>query len=150
MSGGAVVLPIFHEVTWVSLNTLRLEVQRKNEQSLITKDRLRADVAVEFYVRVASEQDTIATAAQTLGNRTLTPIQLRELIEGKFVDALRSAAAVMTMTELHEKRADFVQRVQQVVNEDLAKNGLELESASLTSPRVKRSSSKSHPLRSKR
>ena len=36
------------------------------------------------------------------------------------------------MTELHEQRVDFVQKVQQVVSEDLLKNGLELESVSLT------------------
>ena len=57
---------------------------------------------------------------------------LKELVEGKFVDALRSVAAGMTMHELHEKRADFVQKVQQVSSADLAMNGLELESVSLT------------------
>ena len=38
----------------------------------------------------------------------------------------------MAMEELHEKRVDFVQKVQQVVSEDLFKNGLELETVSLT------------------
>ena len=38
----------------------------------------------------------------------------------------------MAMEELHEKRVDFVQKVQQVVSEDLSKNGLELETVSLT------------------
>lgn len=38
----------------------------------------------------------------------------------------------MTMNELHEQRADFVQKVQQVSSNDLAMNGLELESVSLT------------------
>ena len=36
------------------------------------------------------------------------------------------------MEQLHEQRADFVQSVQQSVSEDLHKNGLELESVSLT------------------
>ena len=31
---------------------------------------------------------------------------LRELLEGKFVDALRTVAAEMTMEELHEKRGE--------------------------------------------
>ncbi len=74
----------------------------------------------------------MADAAQTLGMRTLEPERLKELLEGKFVDALRTAAAEMTMEELHEKRGDFVKRVRQVVAEDLRKNGLELEAASLT------------------
>ena len=60
------------------------------------------------------------------------PEALGELIEGKFVDALRSVAAEMTMEELHEKRGMFMQKVRTSVAEDLLKNGLELESVSLT------------------
>lgn len=132
MNGGALVLPVFHEVIPVNMNTLRLEVQRNNEQALITKDRMRVDVAAEFYVRAKPTEDAIASAAQTLGLKTMNPEELKELVEGKFVDALRAVAAEMAMEELHEQRVDFVQKVQQVVTEDLLKNGLELETVSLT------------------
>lgn len=133
MDGGALVFPILHEVIPVNMKTLRLAVIRANEGGLITQDRMRVDVEAEFYVRVAPSTDAIANAAQTLGSRTLDPDLLKELIEGKFVDALRSVAAEMTMEQLHEKRADFVQSVQNAVMEDLRKNGLELETVSLTS-----------------
>lgn len=132
MNGGATVLPIFQEVIPVNMNTLRLEVRRANEQALITRDRMRVDVLAEFYVRVQPTTDSIAAAAQTLGRRTMEPSALKELVEGKFVDALRAVAAEMTMEELHEQRVDFVQKVQRAVSEDLLKNGLELESVSLT------------------
>ncbi len=132
LNGGALVLPVLHEVIPVNMNTLRLEVRRVNEQALITRDRMRVDVGAEFYVRVAPDGESISAAAQTLGRKTMQPDELKELVEGKFVDALRSVAAGMTMTELHEQRADFIQRVQQVVTEDLRKNGLELETVSLT------------------
>lgn len=132
MNGGAIVLPIFHDVIPVNMNTLRLEVQRKNEEALITKDRMRVDVAVEFYVRVKALEESIANAAQTLGHKTMNPSSLKDLIEGKFVDALRAVAAEMSMEELHEQRVDFVNKVQTSVSEDLLKNGLELESVSLT------------------
>lgn len=132
VNGGAIVLPVFHEVIPVNMNTLRLEVRRANEQALITRDRMRVDVLAEFYVRVQPTKEAIANAAQTLGMRTMKPDALKELVEGKFVDALRAVAAEMAMTELHEQRVDFVQKVQQVVSEDLLKNGLELESVSLT------------------
>lgn len=132
ISGGAMVLPIFHDVIWVNRNTLRLGVERGSERSLITGDRLRVDVNAEFYVRVAATAEAIEIAAQTLGSRTMHPEELSALVEGKFVDALRSAAAQMTMQELHEKRAEFVQNVKKAVSDDLAKNGLELESVSLT------------------
>ena len=132
MNGGALVFPVLHEVIPVNMNTLRLEVRRANEQALITRDRMRVDVAAEFYVRVKPLSDSIANAAQTLGMKTMHPEQLKELVEGKFVDALRAVAAEMAMTELHEQRVNFVQKVQSVVAEDLLKNGLELESVSLT------------------
>lgn len=132
LDGGAFVLPIVHDVIPVNMNTLRLEVARGRDKALITKDRMRVDVVSEFYVRVAAEPQAVAAAAQTLGQRTLEPEQLKELVEGKFVDALRTAAAEMTMEELHEKRGAFVRRVRESVAEDLTKNGLELESASLT------------------
>ncbi|CAN1512162.1 SPFH_flotillin domain containing protein [Caulobacteraceae bacterium] len=132
VNGGALVLPVLHETIPVNMATLRLEVTRNSEQALITKDRMRVDVLAEFYVRVAPNREAISAAAQTLGRRTMAPQELKELIEGKFVDALRSVAAELTMNELHEQRTQFVQKVQQAVTEDLTKNGLELETVSLT------------------
>jgi len=132
MNGGALVLPVFHETMPVNMNTVRLAVERNNVDALITLDRLRIDVKAEFYVRVRPDAQSLAMAAQTLGLRTMQPEMLKDLVEGKFVDALRSVAAGMTMNELHEQRADFVQKVQQASSADLAMNGLELESVSLT------------------
>ncbi|WP_336952040.1 MULTISPECIES: flotillin family protein [unclassified Acinetobacter] len=132
LNGGAIVLPVLHEVIPVNMNTLRLEVKRATDQALITRDRMRVDVMAEFYVRVKPTAESIATAAQTLGKKTMSPQELKDLVEGKFVDSLRAVAAEMAMEELHEKRVDFVQKVQQVVSEDLFKNGLELETVSLT------------------
>lgn len=132
MNGGALVYPVLHEIIPVNMNTLRLEVRRANEQALITRDRMRVDVQAEFYVRVQPTIESIANAAQTLGKRTMHPEALKDLVEGKFVDALRAVAAEMAMEELHEQRVDFVQKVQAAVSEDILKNGLELESVSLT------------------
>ncbi|MCA3179003.1 MAG: flotillin family protein [Burkholderiales bacterium] len=132
MNGGALVLPIVHDVIPVNMNTLRLEVSRGRDKALITKDRMRVDVVSEFYVRVQASTEAIASAAQTLGTRTMQPDQLKELVEGKFVDALRTVAAEMTMEELHEKRGEYVRRVRSVVASDLLQNGLELETVSLT------------------
>lgn len=132
MDGGAVVFPIFHEIILVNMNTLKLEVTRNAKDSLFTKDRMRVDVVVAFFVRVVPTKEGIANAAQTLGQRTIDPNQLSQLVEDKFVDALRAAAVAMTMQELLDKRQDFIQGVQNAVSEDLLKNGLELESVSLT------------------
>ena len=132
MNGGALVFPVLHEIIPVNMNTMRLEVRRAEDQALITHDRMRVDVLAEFYTRVQPSIESIANAAQTLGQRTMYPDSLRELVEGKFVDALRAVAAEMAMEDLHEQRADFVQKVQTAVSEELLKNGLELETVSLT------------------
>ncbi|GGF66736.1 Uncharacterized membrane protein YqiK, contains Band7/PHB/SPFH domain [Mameliella alba] len=132
MDGGTLVVPLLHEVFPVNMKTLRLEVKRDGEAALITQDRMRVDVGVEFYVSVSPTVEGVARAAQTLGDRTFDIEQLREMIEGKLIDGLRAVAAQMTMDSLHENRADFVQEVQNTVSEDLTKNGLSLESVSLT------------------
>jgi len=131
-AGGTLAIPYFHEVSRVNMQTLRLDVQRKAESSLITKDRMRVDVGAEFYVSVAPSEDAIARAAQTLGKRTFQADQLRSLVDGMMVDALRSVAARMTMDELHENRAAFVTEVRDSLKDVLARYGLELDSVSLT------------------
>ncbi|MCL1079798.1 flotillin family protein [Parashewanella spongiae] len=130
--GGAIVLPVLHETIFVNMNTLRIEVEKTQKDALITRDRMRVDVKADFYLRVAPNAEGISMAAQTLGNRTNRVEELKQLMESKFVDVLRAVAAEMSMTEMHEQRSDFVQRVQNNVANDLEKNGLELESVSLT------------------
>ena len=132
MDGGAIVLPVFHEIVHINMNTLKLEASRAGADSLITLDRLRVDAVAAFFVRVIPSSEGVANAAQTLGQRTMAPNSLKELVEDKFVDALRAAAVSMSMHQLLDKRADFIQAVQNAVSEDLLKNGLELESVSLT------------------
>lgn len=130
--GGCLCFPVLHEIVPVNMNTIKIEIARSDKQALITKDRMRVDVVVECFMNVKPDKQSISTAAQTLGNKTLHPDLLRELIEGKMTDALRSVAAEMGMEELHEKRSEFVQRVQQAVTSELLKNGLQLETVSLT------------------
>ncbi|MBR1173805.1 flotillin family protein [Bradyrhizobium sp. KB893862 SZCCT0404] len=132
LDGGAMILPIFHSYASVNLKTLRLTVERKERESLITKDRLRVDIVAEFYVRVRPDDESIALASQTLGALTNDAEALRNQVEAKFVDGLRSVAATMTILELQEKRSDFVKHVQATVESDVKSNGLELESVSLT------------------
>lgn len=132
LDGGAFVLPIIHDIIPVNMSTVRLQVERNREHALITKDRMRVDVAFEFFVRVQASREAVAAAAQTLGPKTLEAGALGQFVEGKFIAALRTVAATMTLEELHEKRGAFVQGVGDAVTEGLMKNGLDLESASLT------------------
>ena len=132
IDGGVLAVPYFHEISRVNMQTLRLDVERRGESSLITQDRLRVDVGAEFYVSVIPETDAITRAAQTLGNRTFHREELRTLIDGMMVDALRSVAAKLTMDELHENRATFVGQVREMLADTLERYGLQLDSVSLT------------------
>ena len=132
LDGGVIVLPYFHRVSRVNMQTIRLEVRRHGDQALITKDRLRVDVGAEFYVSVEPTEESIARASQTLGNRIFDVDKLRDLIEGKLIDTLRSVAAQLTMDELHEGRGAFVKDVKNALSDEIRRNGLELESVSLT------------------
>jgi len=132
IDGGILALPYFHEISRVNMQTIRMEVVRAGESSLITKDRLRIDVGAEFYASVVPEPDAITRAAQTLGRRTFQPDQLKALIDGMMVDALRAVAAQMTMDELHENRTAFAAQVRDALEETLARYGLQLDSVSLT------------------
>ena len=132
INGGALVLPIVHEVTPVNLNVVRIPVARVKEDAVITRDRMRVDIGAEFFVRVIQEKNAVAAAASTLGRRTMNPENLAELLSGKFVSALRSVAAEMTLDEIHENRGELVAKVEQRAASALEQNGLELESVAIT------------------
>ena len=132
MGGGALVIPIIHDITVVNMNAIPVEIRRLGEQSLITKNKLRVDLVAEFFVRVVATKDGVSTAARTLGARTQDPMALKEIIQGRFIDAMSAVAATMTMEEIHQDRIGYISRVADLAGKTLGPNGLELENASLT------------------
>jgi len=133
ISGGAFVLPIIHNITQVGMRTLSINIKRAGDKSLITKDRMRAELITEFFTKVPPEQRAVATAAQTLGNRTLDPEHLKEVVAGRFADALGEVAAKMTLDEIQENRGQFVKEVTKIANESIGHTGLALETVSIIS-----------------
>ena len=133
MGGGALVIPIIHDITVVNMNAVPIEIRRQGEQSLITKNKIRIDLVTEFSVRVIESNEGVRTAARTLGARTQDPTALKEVIQGKLIDAMSTVAASMTLDEIHEGRQHFISQVSALAREAVLLNGLELESASLTS-----------------
>jgi uncharacterized membrane protein YqiK len=132
LNGGIMVIPVLHELMQVRLTTVKLEVSRLNKDALITLDKLRVDVVGLFHIKVKPDAQSIAAAAQTLGNSVNSPDAVKSLLDGKLVSALRSVAATMTMEHLHANRADFIQKVQEALMTDLDMNGFQLESVSIT------------------
>jgi len=132
LTGGTLALPFLHKVDEINMRTMRIEVSRSGAKSLITEDRMRVDVELEFYLRVQPTVDGVATAAQAIGSKSLSPDGVRNLLEGRFIDAIQATGATFTMDSLHDKRADFVRTIRESVRENLGHSGLQLESVSLT------------------
>ena len=128
---GALVLPVFHEVTWVSLETLKLIVSRSKEHAVLSADKIRIDIVAELYTHVGRSEDELLAAARSLGERTFDPDKVRNLLEAKIVSALRSFAATKTLSELHENRDAFARAVQASVVESFHANGLTLEEVTI-------------------
>ena len=128
---GAMVLPVFHEVTWVSLETLKLIVSRSRDQAVLTSDKIRIDVVAELYAHVGRSEEDLLAAARSLGERTFDTEKVRSLLEAKIVSALRSYAATKTLSELHENRDTFAKAVQTSVVESFHANGLTLEEVTI-------------------
>jgi uncharacterized membrane protein YqiK len=94
---------------------------------------MRAELVTEFFTKVPPEAKAVSTAAQTLGNRTLDPEHLKEVVAGRFADALGEVAAKMTLDEIQENRGQFVKEVAKIANESIGHTGLALETVSIIS-----------------
>jgi len=132
LDGGCLALPFLHKISEVNMRTIKLEIERLGPKSIITKDRLRVDVGAEFYVRVRASAEGVATAAQALASKSFRSSDLAETLEGKLVDAMLSVAARYTMDDLQDNRSGYSQEVSELLVDNLAQNGLLLESVSLT------------------
>ena len=128
---GALVLPVFHEVTWVSLETIKLIVSRSRDQGILTSDKIRVDVIAELYAHVGHTTDDLLIAGRSLGEKTFDPDSIRDLLEAKIISALRSYSATKTLNELHENRDLFANEIKNQVLESFSSNGLTLEEVTI-------------------
>ncbi len=128
---GAMVLPVFHEVSWVSLETIKLIVSRSRDQAILTSDKIRVDVVAELYTHVGHTEDDLLIASRSLGEKTFDADNVRNLLEAKIISALRSYAATKTLNELHENRDTFAKDIKSQVRDSFQANGLNLEEVTI-------------------
>ena len=147
--GGRIIIGFLHDIIPVSLETMKIVVDKTGKDALITTD-IRAEVIAEFYIRVKNDELSIQAAARTLGDkissgqkgqRKLDDVEgllraqqsaVASLEMEKLVDALRTVSATKTLIELNTNRSEFKKTVMEIVKEGLEQNGLELEDVTIS------------------
>ena len=132
VDGGCLALPFIHTLRKVSMAAVSVSIARKGRDAVMCRDQLRAEVGMEFELRVEPTEDGIATAAQALGDRVArTGDAVHDLIAGFLIDAIHNAAARRTLEDIHLDRASFAEDVAETARARAASLGLRLISAAL-------------------
>jgi uncharacterized membrane protein YqiK len=116
----------------INLRTMKLGVNPRGQNALITRDNLRANVLAQFYIRVQADEEHILNAARSLGESSVNAEAVEALVSEKLVSALRAIASQMDLFEIHTKRDEFAEKVKEHVKSDLEANGLLLESVTIS------------------
>lgn len=132
LDGGIAVFPFFHKVLEINLKTMKLGVNPRGANALITRDNLRANVLAQFYIRVQADTEHILNAARSLGENSVNEDAVEQLVSEKLTSALRAIASQMDLFEIHTQRDLFAERVKEHVKDDLEANGLLLESVTIS------------------
>ena len=141
MNGGAWVFHTIHEITWVDLGTMAIEIERTENNALLTIDPQYADIKAIFYIKVNPTVDGIVDAARTIGGKQVDANAVKALVDAKLDGALRDVAASFSLMSLHQEREKFIQEVQNRLKTDLEENGLVLEAVSILTLRAARQGS---------
>ena len=141
MNGGAWVFGLIHEITWVDLGTMAIEIERTEQNALLTRDPQYADIRAIFYIKVSPTIEGIVDAARTIGGKAVDAPAVKQLVDAKLDGALRDVAATFTLMSLHQERENFIKEVQNRVKGDLEENGLVLESVSILTLKAARQGS---------
>lgn len=132
LDGGTIVVPTFHTITWVTLESMKLNVDRAGQYSLRTADYLRANVKAEIYLKVKKAEDAVKAAAATLGSKADDPGAIQQFVEQKLDAALRAVVAQLKLEELNSNREKLQADAKSIAAHDLEHNGLEVESFVIT------------------
>ena len=141
MNGGTWVFRTIHEITWVDLGTMAIEIERTENNALLTIDPQYADIKAIFYIKVNPTVDGIIDAARTIGGKQVDANAVKALVDAKLDGALRDVAASFSLMSLHQEREKFIQEVQNRLKTDLQENGLMLEAVSILTLRAARQGS---------
>ena len=131
MNGGGWVFKAIHEITWVDLSTLSIEIERVGQNALLTQDLQPVDIHAVFHIKVNPTLEGILDAARTFGGKAVDTPAVGSLLKAKLSGALRDVIASLPFMSLHQEPEKLVQEIQKRLKGDLEENGLVLESVSI-------------------
>jgi uncharacterized membrane protein YqiK len=127
---GAVVFPIVNRAELMDMSVKMIEIDRRGKEGLICRDNIRADINVNFFVRVNKTQEDVLKVAQSIGcARASDPTALRELYTAKFSEALKTVGKHFNFEDLYKMREEFKDQIIKVIGKDL--NGFILDDAAI-------------------
>ncbi len=133
LNGGCMVIPGIHELTRVPLREISIDVVRQGNLAVRTRDYLRANMRVTFYVCVSADKDAVLTASQRLSNQgKISAVDIKEALEKRADDAIRAAAKKKSIAEIDSDKLGFAEEVLSLIQQDLRKVGLTLNNIAIS------------------
>ena len=127
---GMYVIPILHKMEIMDISVKKLQIDRMENDGLICKDNIRADIKVAFFVRVNKNVDDVLNVAQIIGTERASDVEtLRNLFEAKFSEALKTVGKKFDFIELYEARREFRTEILNIIGTDL--NGYILDDCAI-------------------
>jgi flotillin len=127
---GMYVIPIIHKMEIMDISVKKLQIDRMENDGLICKDNIRADIKVAFFVRVNKSIDDVLNVAQIIGCERASDVEtLRNLFEAKFSEALKTVGKKFDFIELYEARREFRTEILDIIGTDL--NGYILDDCAI-------------------
>jgi uncharacterized membrane protein YqiK len=132
----AFVIPFLHFVDRLDLTVKTVRILRRKHESLSCADGIRAEVEVDFYIKINAVENDIQHVAATIGcGRASDTEILRELFEAKFADALKTAGAKLQFDQLYHNRRAFRDEVLKALGQEgeqeIILNGYKLDDVAI-------------------
>ena len=127
---GILIVPVLHKLEVMDIKLKTIIIARSGAEGLVCKDNLRADVKVNFFVRVNKTHDDVVNVAQSIGaHRASDPAALEALFDAKFSEALKTVGKHFDFIELYNSREQFKQEILRIIGTDL--NGYVLDDCAI-------------------
>ncbi len=127
---GLFVIPVLHQMEIMDITLKTVIISRQGKEGLICKDNLRADIKVNFFVRVNKTGEDVIQVAQAIGCKRASDIDaLVDLFDAKFSEALKTVGKQFDFVELYNSREKFKLEILRTIGTDL--NGYVLDDCAI-------------------